>query len=195
MAEIHNVLRTMHRINFYVFFLTHSHFRHVQVFKAPPPMAAGLTVGCFIAAFLVLAPLPWHWRARNIPVLSIAAWLCVSNIIDGINSIIWAGNVKVVAPVWCDISKWCKLSLVHCPHEGTRYLATKIQLGGTMALPGCCLCICIHLEKIASAQQSQSLLTGRTRRMIFEATMCWLVPIVYMALRVSSSLQALEPFR
>ncbi len=67
-------------------------------------MAPGLTTSSFIAAFLVLVPLPWHWQARNIPVLSIVAWLFAANVIDAVNSIIWAGNVEVVASVWCDIS-------------------------------------------------------------------------------------------
>lgn len=63
-----------------------------------------LPIGAFIAATLVLIPLPWHWRARNVPTLSIIAWLFISNVIYGTNAIIWAGNVNVVVPVWCDIS-------------------------------------------------------------------------------------------
>ena len=43
--------------------------------------------------------------------MDLAAWICAVNIIDGVNSIIWAGRVGVVAPVWCDISKWGKVLL------------------------------------------------------------------------------------
>jgi pheromone a factor receptor len=68
-------------------------------------MHTELPVGAFIAAFAVLIPLPWHWRARNVPTLSLIAWLFASNIIIGINAIIWAGNVNIVVPVWCDIGK------------------------------------------------------------------------------------------
>lgn len=66
-------------------------------------MQVGLPIGAFVAAVLVLIPLPWHWRAKNIATLSMIAWLFISNIIFAINSVIWAGNVMNVAPVWCDI--------------------------------------------------------------------------------------------
>jgi pheromone a factor receptor len=64
---------------------------------------AELPVGAFIAAALVLVPVPWHWRARSIPTLSIIAWLFFDNLILAVNSIVWADNVQIIAPVWCDI--------------------------------------------------------------------------------------------
>ena len=66
-------------------------------------MHAELSVGAFIATVLVLVPLPWHWRARNVATLSMIVWLFVSNVIYGVNSIIWAGSVSNSAPVWCDV--------------------------------------------------------------------------------------------
>jgi pheromone a factor receptor len=64
-----------------------------------------LPIGAFIAATIVLIPLPWHWRARNIATLSIIAWLFISNVIYGVNSIIWMGTVENMAPIWCDIGE------------------------------------------------------------------------------------------
>nr|AVI69659.1 pheromone receptor [Cyclocybe aegerita] len=122
-----------------------------------------LPIGAFLAATLVLVPLPWHWRARNVPTLSIIAWLFFSNVIYGVNVIIWAGNVKIVVPVWCDIT-------------------TKLQIGATMALPACCLCLCMHLERIASVRQVGMSVKDKRRRMIFDGLMCWGIPIIYMAL-------------
>ncbi|KAJ7908603.1 Rcb2.42 [Mycena leptocephala] len=122
-----------------------------------------LPVGTFIASFLVLVPLPWHWRARNVPTLSIIAWLFFSNIMLGVNSIIWADSVRVTAQVWCDI-------------------ATKFQVGATMALPACCLCLCIHLERIASVRQVRTTIEQKHRRMLFDLAMCWGLPFISMAL-------------
>ncbi|KAJ7431628.1 putative fungal pheromone GPCR, STE3-type [Mycena galericulata] len=122
-----------------------------------------LPIGAFIAAFLVLIPLPWHWRARNVPTLSIIAWLFFSNIMLAVNSIIWADNIRITAQVWCDI-------------------ATKSQIGATMALPACCLCLCIHLERIASVRQVRTTVEQKHRRMLFDLAMCWGVPIISMAL-------------
>jgi pheromone a factor receptor len=62
-----------------------------------------LPIGAFLAAALVLVPLPWHWRARNVATLSLIAWLFVLNLIYGVNASIWAGNFKILVPVWCDI--------------------------------------------------------------------------------------------
>ncbi|KAI6110417.1 GPCR fungal pheromone mating factor [Pisolithus croceorrhizus] len=126
-------------------------------------MRAELPVGAFIAAGLVLVPLPWHWRARNVAMLSTIVWLFVANIIYAIDAIIWAGNVEDSVPVWCDIT-------------------TKLQIGTNMALPACCLCICIHLERIASVRQVSTSHSDKMRRMIFDAMICWMIPIVYMAL-------------
>ncbi|KAH7904573.1 pheromone A receptor-domain-containing protein [Hygrophoropsis aurantiaca] len=126
-------------------------------------MQVGLPIGAFIAALLVLIPLPWHWRARNIATLSIIAWLFISNLIFAINSIIWANTVLNVAPIWCDIS-------------------TKLQMGANMALPACCLCVCIHLERIASVRQVRTMHAEKLRRMFFDAALCWGLPIIYMAL-------------
>ena len=64
---------------------------------------AELPVGAFLAAFVVLIPFSWHWRARNIPTLSIIIWLFLDNFILGMNTIIWAGNVRPIVPLWCDI--------------------------------------------------------------------------------------------
>ncbi|KAJ7071635.1 Rcb2.42 [Mycena amicta] len=122
-----------------------------------------LPIGAFLGAALVLVPLPWHWRARNVPTLSIIAWVFMSNIILGTNAIIWADNIHVVARVWCDIS-------------------TKIRIGATMALPACCLCLCIHLERIASVRQVQTSIDQKRRRMAFDFAMCWGLPILTMTL-------------
>ena len=60
----------------------------------------------FISAFLILIPLPSHWRAGNVATLALIFWLFFANIIYGVNSIIWSGTALDLAPVWCDISEY-----------------------------------------------------------------------------------------
>ncbi|KAG9217556.1 hypothetical protein CCMSSC00406_0008483 [Pleurotus cornucopiae] len=122
-----------------------------------------LPLGAFIAATIVLIPLPWHWRARNVPTLSIIGWLFLSNLTFGINSIIWADNVLDVATIWCDI-------------------VTKLQIGANLGLPMCCLCLCIHLERIASVREARTTFEQKRWRMVFDLSMCWGLPMIYMAL-------------
>ena len=62
-----------------------------------------LPVGAFLAAFLILIPVFWHWRARNIPTLSLIAWLFILNVAYGVNSLVWSNDVWDKAPLWCDI--------------------------------------------------------------------------------------------
>ncbi|KAJ7899003.1 putative fungal pheromone GPCR, STE3-type [Mycena leptocephala] len=124
-------------------------------------MPAALVASAFIGSALVLVPLPWHldWRARNIAILSIIAWLFILNLSYGVNAVIWAGNVDIVLPIWCDI-------------------VTKIKIGATFALPSSCLCLALQLHAIAS-----SLETGRGRRgVVLDVTLCYGVPFLIMAL-------------
>lgn len=79
-----------------------------QVYLLPSPipcpyMPGALYAPAFVAAALVLVPLPGHWRARNIPTLSIISWLFILNVSYGVNAVVWAGNTDLVLPVWCDI--------------------------------------------------------------------------------------------
>ena len=67
----------------------------------------------FIAAFSLLVPLPWHWRAGNVATLAIILWLFISNIIYAVDAIIWGDNVDIVVPVWCDISTPLSLRYLH----------------------------------------------------------------------------------
>ncbi|KAG2133677.1 GPCR fungal pheromone mating factor [Suillus bovinus] len=91
----------------------------------------------FLAALSLLLPLPSQWRARNVATLSIIAWLFVLNFVYGVDAIIWSNNVNIVVP------------------------------GSTFALPAACLCICIHIEHVAS---------------LFELFMCFGLQMVSMGL-------------
>nr|UWI70531.1 pheromone receptor B1 [Pleurotus eryngii] len=122
-----------------------------------------LPVAAFLAAALVLIPTPWHWRARNVATCGIIFWLFVVNFIYGVNSILWASDVIDRAPIWCDI-------------------CTKIVVGASFALPICTMCVCKHLEMVSSNRKVKFDHNDKRRRMIFESVMCFVVPLVFMAL-------------
>ncbi|KAJ7881509.1 pheromone receptor Rcb2 B43 [Mycena olivaceomarginata] len=117
----------------------------------------------FIAAFSLFLALPWHLRAGNVATLSIIAWLFVTNLFFAVDALIWAGNVDMVALVYCDIT-------------------VKLIIGGNFALPAACLCICIHLEQVSSVRTVRVTPADKKRRQIFEAAMCFGLPIIFMAL-------------
>ncbi|KAK0199270.1 GPCR fungal pheromone mating factor [Desarmillaria ectypa] len=126
-------------------------------------MHAELPVVSFLCAFLVLVPLPWHWRAGTIPTIAITFWLFLGNFVNGVNSAVWLDNVRIVVPVWCDI-------------------ATKIMIGTNVSLPCALLCLCMHLERVSSMRLVQTNITDKRRRQIVDCILCFTVPLIYMAL-------------
>lgn len=69
--------------------------------------------------------------------------------------------------------------------------ASKIIIGSTFALPSACLCICIHLEHVASVHRAKSPLSDKRVRQLFELFMCFGLPMCFMGLRMSSFFQTL----
>ncbi|KAG8708615.1 hypothetical protein FRC09_001130 [Ceratobasidium sp. 395] len=126
-------------------------------------MRAELPVISFVCTVLVLIPLSWFWRARNVAMISFIAWLTLVNISRGINAIVWANTVVVKYPVWCDIT-------------------SKIVIGANVALPASTLCICRYLAGIAGPRHGISNASDRRRRMIFELLMTVGLPIIAMIL-------------
>ncbi|RXW13915.1 hypothetical protein EST38_g11939 [Candolleomyces aberdarensis] len=118
-----------------------------------------------LACLSLLLPLPWHWRARNIATLSIIFWFFIINFIYAVDAFVWADNVKLVMPVWCDIT-------------------TKLIIGASYALPASCLCVSMYLEQIASLRTAQASVMDKRRRKWFEAFMGFGIPLVFMALHV-----------
>nr|UWI70529.1 pheromone receptor B3 [Pleurotus eryngii] len=126
-------------------------------------MAIELPIVSFICAFLVLLPLPWHWRAGTVATISITVWLFAANIINGVNATIWSDNAIIQATIWCDI-------------------ATKITIGGTFALPAALFCLCMHLERVSSIRQVNTCVQDKRRRQIIDSLLCFGVPAIFMAL-------------
>ncbi|PSS11043.1 hypothetical protein PHLCEN_2v3339 [Hermanssonia centrifuga] len=68
-------------------------------------MSVIMPVGALLAAVLVLIPLHSHWKARNVPTISMIIWLCLVNITRAVNAIVWRDNLDLKLLVWCDIGK------------------------------------------------------------------------------------------
>ncbi|KAF7366083.1 Pheromone receptor [Mycena venus] len=118
-------------------------------------MPGALPIIAFISFALVLIPLPIHQKSRNVPLLSIIAWLAISNVTYGINSAIWNGNVRIEDLVWCDIS-------------------TKLKIGSEIALPASAFALALQVYRI----------TLQKNRLPFghELLICFGVPILIMSL-------------
>ncbi|KAI6106636.1 GPCR fungal pheromone mating factor [Pisolithus croceorrhizus] len=129
-----------------------------------PVLQVSLSAFSFLLATLVLTPLTCYFRASNIAAVAVGGWLSVVNVIYAVDALIWAGDASVKVPLWCDISS----SFITASHY---------------ALPAACLCICIHLERLASFSQTSPFVTKRPR-ILFECTACFALPIVYTAIHL-----------
>ncbi|PIL26111.1 hypothetical protein GSI_11865 [Ganoderma sinense ZZ0214-1] len=126
---------------------------------SPVPQA----VASFLAAALVLIPLPSHWRARNVPTISLAIWLFVLNVAHGVNVIVWWDNLQLKLLIWCDI-------------------VSKLVIGANMALPAACFCLAMRLEGVAAVRHAKTTYPDKRRRMVVDVAICVGTPCIYMAL-------------
>ncbi|KAH7882761.1 pheromone A receptor-domain-containing protein [Phlebopus sp. FC_14] len=127
-------------------------------------MQAEVPVLSLISAGLSLVPLVFYLRASNIAAVAIGCWLCITNIIYALDALVWALDANIWASVWCDIS-------------------TSFITGSHIALPAACLCICIHLERLASFCHISTAVAKR-RRILIESLICFGLPVVYVALHL-----------
>ncbi|KAG9012862.1 hypothetical protein FRB94_005008 [Tulasnella sp. JGI-2019a] len=126
-------------------------------------MRTEIPVLSFLVLPLLLLPLHTQWRTRNIATLTIILNLFFTNLIRGVNTIVWSGSVVPKLLVWCDIT-------------------TKFSIGAQVAIPAASFCITKHLENIASLRQTIETTKDRRRRKIFEICLCGVLPCVIMAL-------------
>ncbi|KAF9064867.1 pheromone A receptor-domain-containing protein [Rhodocollybia butyracea] len=93
--------------------------------------------------------------------LALVLWLLVCNLIQGIDSLIWAGNTDIHVPRWCD-------------------LVTKILLGLMVAIPGACICIAIKLARIHQDEKRKA--SMKWVPYAIDGLFCLGVPVAYMCL-------------
>ena len=75
------------------------------------------------------------------------------------------------------------LSAFKTPLILTGHSVTKLVLGANVALPGAFLCISRHLELISSKRKIDTDLKTIRNRTLLEVLFCYIIPVIYMALR------------
>ena len=58
----------------------------------------------FLGFLVALIPFSWHLQAWNAGTCAYMFWVSFACLIEFVNSLVWAGNLKNNIPVWCDIS-------------------------------------------------------------------------------------------
>nr|WJN24961.1 putative pheromone receptor [Moesziomyces parantarcticus] len=115
-----------------------------------------------VAAALVLLPLPWHIKSRNVGTIALSTWLFLGNVDNVVNSLAWWDTTSNKAPIFCELS-------------------IRLRHALFIAIPSCNLVIARKLESIASTRQVQTTASDQRRSMIVELLIAVGVPVVYVA--------------
>ena len=155
-------------------------------------MAVELYTSSFFCVLFLVVFIPVRRVRMSVPHLAIILWLACVNMIRGINALVWNGNVDVRGSVWCDIGG----SIWRYSETNIDYLlplislATKFMLGCNIALPAAFLCVSRKLELLGSSRTfSMDSKTVWNRRLL-ELFLCYVVPVIYVALRTSSDVNS-----
>nr|DAA79968.1 TPA_inf: putative pheromone receptor [Flammulina velutipes KACC42780] len=130
-------------------------------------MRAELAVLSFLSVVLIVIILLFYSSSsrNNSTVFALAIWLLICNAVYGIDSILWADNIDIHIPAWCDI-------------------VTRILLAANVALPGASLGISMDLERIASSRPLPDERYMRRTRLAYDIALCFLIPIFYASLHL-----------
>lgn len=147
----------------------------------------------FLSVFLLHFQIVCHWKSQNVAILALVFWLLLVNIIDGVNAIVWTGNVRNPIPIWCDISSYSLATISAFIANKWTLTASKVRIGASYAVPLSTLCICKYLAMLSSSRKILYDPKETKRRTIFDGITCIGVPLVFMILREHYSF-ATAPF-
>nr|GAT43852.1 STE3-domain-containing protein [Mycena chlorophos] len=134
----------------------------------------------FSALFLALSTVPHHWQMRpgSFATLSMVAWLASQSFVQGVNAAMWAQNDVPLGGAW-DV--WCDI-------------ATKITIGGKVAVTGSSISLVKQLHRIISGQELED--HGKFAWTL-DILLCWAIPVLVMALHIivqSHRFDIIQPF-
>ncbi|SNX82060.1 probable Pheromone receptor 1 [Melanopsichium pennsylvanicum] len=118
-----------------------------------------------VSAVLVLLPLPWHIRSRNVGTVALSTWLFLGNVDNFVNSMVWWNSTSDKAPVFCELS-------------------IRLKHAVFIAIPASNLVIARKLESIASTRQVRTSAADSKKSVIIDLLISVGVPMVYVMLMI-----------
>lgn len=130
----------------------------------------------FITMLLILPPMFWHFRNRNIGATSLIAWLVVLLFFNFINAIIWPTD---------DWHTWYN-------GVGLCDVEVKIQVAASVALPASFACILRALAAVMDVEKTKLVQTKAERRRAYaiDLSCCLGLPLLEMLFHY-----IVQPFR
>lgn len=130
------------------------------------PAATAMSIASFLVILLILPPLIWHLRNRNIGATALIAWIVLINFFTFINALIWPND---------DITHWFN-------GKGLCDIETKLSLAVGVAAPAALVCVLRALAAVMDTDRPVLNTTRAQRRRgcIVDVLWCTLPPIFTM---------------
>jgi pheromone a factor receptor len=118
----------------------------------------------FLGFILALVPLPWHMQAWNAGTCFYMFWTALACLNQFVNTVVWANDAIIRAPIWCDIS-------------------IRIISSASIGIPAASLCIVRRLYTIASVQSASVSRAQKRRQIMIDTCICFVFPLFMTALQ------------
>ena len=130
------------------------------------PAAVLLAISSFLIMLLIMPPMLWHFRNRNIGATALVAWSAILLFFIFINAIIWPND---------DIHSWYN-------GVGLCDIEVKVQVAGEVARPAALACILRALAAVLDTDQATLIKSKaqRRRNAIIDLSCCIFFPLLQM---------------
>ncbi|KZP27885.1 STE3-domain-containing protein [Athelia psychrophila] len=119
----------------------------------------------FLGFAMCVIPLKWHLEAWNTGTVLYMTWTGLGCLNYFINSVVWADNVLIPYPLWCDIS-------------------TKFQVGLSVGIPCAALCMMRRLYMISTISSVTTTKQERRRAVYVDLAIGLGVPFLQMIVHI-----------
>lgn len=130
-------------------------------YTGPPVYLAAILLAIFsiLIVLLILPPLFWHYRNRNIGAMAVIAWMIILNFQSFLNALIWPND---------DISAWSSGNVL-CDIE------VKLQVASQVAAPASLGCVLRALARVMDTERATLMQTKAQKMRGYAVDLLWCV--------------------
>jgi len=130
--------------------------------------AIGLATLSFFMVLLIVPPMCWHLRNRNLGASMLVAWVAILNLQSFVNSLLWSND---------DMGRWYN-------GKGLCDVEVKVQVAAQVALPAATCCILRALAEVMDTNRATLVKTQAQRQMrhAVDLLFCLGFPVLQMPL-------------
>lgn len=127
--------------------------------------AVAIPLLSLLAIILILPPLAWHGRNRNLPASCCAGWFLICDVFIFVNAFIWPND---------NVDSWWS-------GAGLCDVEVKVLVASYLGLPGALMCIFRNLSQILDTSTTSLIptQTQRRRNLVIDIAFCLGLPVLF----------------